>query len=136
MACWVRQPVQCAGTSTPGSSTARSSEQEAGLAFLDDLETRPDQGGPAGGGEFPRLVAGQLQPLLPTELRVDQHRRVEPTRARDAVAPQLLDAIVRASGFRISNGFISPLDLVGIGLASAEEAKQLHDLETAGASAR
>jgi uncharacterized membrane protein len=51
-------------------------------------------------------------------------------------AVPLRDAIVRAGGFRISDGFISPLDLVGIGLVSAEEAKQLHDLETAGASAR
>ena len=51
-------------------------------------------------------------------------------------AVPLRDAIVRAGGFRISDGFISPLDLVGIGLMSAEEAKQLHDLETAAASAQ
>ena len=51
-------------------------------------------------------------------------------------AVPLRDAIARAGGFRISDGFISPLDLVRIGLMSAEEAKQLHDLETAGASAR
>jgi uncharacterized membrane protein len=43
----------------------------------------------------------------------------------------LRDAIARAGGFRISDGFISPLDLVEIGVLSAEEAKQLHDLETA-----
>jgi uncharacterized membrane protein len=48
-------------------------------------------------------------------------------------AVPLRDAIVRAGGFRISDGFISPLDLVGIGLLSAEEAKELHELETAGA---
>jgi hypothetical protein len=35
----------------------------------------------------------------------------------------------------ISDGFISPLDLVEIGLASAEEAEQLHAQETAGAAA-
>jgi len=34
----------------------------------------------------------------------------------------LRDAIARAGGFRISDGFISPLDLVAIGLVSAEEA--------------
>jgi uncharacterized membrane protein len=51
-------------------------------------------------------------------------------------AVPLRDAIARAGGFRLSDGFISPLDLVGIGLLSAEEAKQLHDLETAGASAQ
>src|SRR4051794_38088162 len=33
----------------------------------------------------------------------------------------LRDAVVRASGFRISDGFISPLDLVGIGLVTAED---------------
>jgi uncharacterized membrane protein len=49
-------------------------------------------------------------------------------------AVPLRDAIVRAGGFRISDGFISPLDLVGIGLLTAEEAKELHELETARAS--
>ena len=41
----------------------------------------------------------------------------------------LRDAIARAGGFRLSDGFISPLDLVEIGLVSAEEAKQLHAIE-------
>jgi uncharacterized membrane protein len=49
-------------------------------------------------------------------------------------AVPLRDAIARAGGFRISDGFISPLDLVEIGLVSAEEAKELHDLETTGAA--
>ncbi len=49
-------------------------------------------------------------------------------------AVPLRDAIMRAGGFRISDGFISPLDLVEIGLMEADEAKQLHDLETSGAS--
>ena len=46
-------------------------------------------------------------------------------------AVPLRDAIARAGGFRISDGFISPLDLVEIGLMSAEEAEQLHAQETA-----
>ena len=45
-------------------------------------------------------------------------------------AVPLHDAVVCAGGFRISDGFISPLDLVEIGLLSSDEAK-LHDLETA-----
>ncbi len=45
-------------------------------------------------------------------------------------AVPLRDAIARAGGFRISDGFISPLDLVEIGLMSAEEAKELHAAET------
>ena len=50
-------------------------------------------------------------------------------------AVPLRDAIARAGGFRLADGFISPLDLVGVGLASAEEAKELHDLETSAAAA-
>ena len=46
-------------------------------------------------------------------------------------AVPLRDAIARANGFRISDAFISPLDLVGIGLATAEEAVGLQKLETA-----
>ncbi|HTS96128.1 MAG TPA: hypothetical protein VMI33_05870 [Streptosporangiaceae bacterium] len=49
-------------------------------------------------------------------------------------AVPLRDAIARAGGFRISDGFISPLDLIDVGLMSAEEAKELHDLETAAAA--
>ncbi len=50
-------------------------------------------------------------------------------------AVPLRDAVVRAGGFRISDGFISPLDLVEIGLLTREEAHELHDLETSGSAA-
>jgi uncharacterized membrane protein len=49
-------------------------------------------------------------------------------------AVPLRDAIARAGGFRLSDGFISPLDLVEIGLVSAEEAKELHEMATARAA--
>ena len=49
-------------------------------------------------------------------------------------AVPLRDAIARAGGFRISDGFISPLDLVEIGLLSSQEAQELHAHETAGAN--
>jgi uncharacterized membrane protein len=49
-------------------------------------------------------------------------------------AVPLRDAIGRAGGFRLSDGFISPLDLIEIGLLSAEEANELHQLETADAA--
>jgi uncharacterized membrane protein len=49
-------------------------------------------------------------------------------------AVPLRDAIARAGGFRVSDGFISPLDLVEIGLMTAEEAKDLHTMETSGAA--
>jgi uncharacterized membrane protein len=45
-------------------------------------------------------------------------------------AVPLRDAIARAGGFRLGDGFISPLDLIEIGLVSADDAKDLHDLET------
>jgi uncharacterized membrane protein len=51
-------------------------------------------------------------------------------------AVPLRDAIARANGFRISDGFISPLDLVEIGLMSGEEARELHAMETAAAAPR
>jgi uncharacterized membrane protein len=43
-------------------------------------------------------------------------------------AVPLRDAIARANGFRISDGFISPLDLVAIGLLTAEEAREQEEL--------
>jgi len=49
-------------------------------------------------------------------------------------AVPLRDAIARAGGFRVGDGFISPLDLVGIGLMTAEEARELHEMETAAAA--
>jgi len=47
-------------------------------------------------------------------------------------AVPLRDAIARAGGFRLGDGFVSPFDLVGIGLLTAEEAGRLHDLEAPG----
>ena len=49
-------------------------------------------------------------------------------------AVPLRDAIARAGGFRLSDGFISPLDLVELGLMGAEEAKELHAMETTAAA--
>ena len=50
-------------------------------------------------------------------------------------AVPLRDAIARANGFRIADGFISPLDLVGIGLLSREEAEEHAALEQSSATA-
>jgi uncharacterized membrane protein len=46
------------------------------------------------------------------------------------------DAVMRAGGFRLADGFISPLDLVEIGLATKEEADQLHAHEKTAAATR
>jgi uncharacterized membrane protein len=43
----------------------------------------------------------------------------------------LRDAIAAAGGYRLGDAFISPLDLVEVGLATAEEARRLHDQELA-----
>jgi hypothetical protein len=43
----------------------------------------------------------------------------------------LREAVARSGGYRISDGFISPLDLVEIGLVSAQEAQALLSMETA-----
>jgi uncharacterized membrane protein len=51
-------------------------------------------------------------------------------------AVPLRDAIARAGGYRLADGFISPLDLIEVGLVSAEEAKELHDLETSAAAGK
>ena len=50
-------------------------------------------------------------------------------------AVPLRDAIAKAGGYRISDGFVSPLDLINIGLVTAEEARQLHSLEQAAPAA-
>jgi uncharacterized membrane protein len=49
-------------------------------------------------------------------------------------AVPLRDAVLRAGGFRISDGFISPLDLIALGMVEAEEAQRLHELEAQAAS--
>ena len=49
-------------------------------------------------------------------------------------AVPLRDAIARAGGFRISDGFISPLDLIAIGLVTAEEAAEIHAMEQGSAA--
>jgi uncharacterized membrane protein len=48
-------------------------------------------------------------------------------------AVPLRDAVARAGGFRIADSFISPLDLVLLGMVTAEEANHLHEMENAGA---
>src|SRR5947208_1057804 len=48
-------------------------------------------------------------------------------------AVPLRDAVMRAGGFRISDGFISPPDLVAIGLMTAEEGQAPDELETSNA---
>src|SRR5262249_3307056 len=50
-------------------------------------------------------------------------------------AVPLRDAIARAGGYRVADGMISPYDLLAIGLATAEEAKELQAHEKRAAPA-
>jgi hypothetical protein len=45
-------------------------------------------------------------------------------------AVPLRDAVARVGGYRISDGFISPLDLADAGLLTADEASELDAIET------
>jgi len=46
-------------------------------------------------------------------------------------AVPLRNAVARAGGFRISDGFISPLDLVAVGVIASEEAEAALELDAA-----
>jgi uncharacterized membrane protein len=48
-------------------------------------------------------------------------------------AVPLRDAVARAGGYRLGDGFISPFDLVAIGMLTADEANRLHAMEAPGA---
>jgi hypothetical protein len=60
---------------------------------------------------------------------LERLRETGTVRVIDALAVPLCDAIARAGGFPISDGMISPYDLVAIGLATTEEARQLQQGE-------
>ena len=51
-------------------------------------------------------------------------------------AVPLRDAVMRAGGYRVADGFISPLDLVEIGLMEADEAKDRHAMEKTAAATK
>ena len=42
----------------------------------------------------------------------------------------LRDAVLAAGGVRLADGFVSPLDLIAVGLVTEQEAADLNDLET------
>jgi uncharacterized membrane protein len=50
-----------------------------------------------------------------------------------AVGPR--DAVFRAGGYRVSDGSINPVDLIGVGLVTADEAAAMNTVETASAAA-
>ena len=70
-------------------------------------------------------VLGEIPPDTAAALLLIEHHWAVPLR----------DAIARAGGFRVSDGFISPIDMIAVGLITAEEARELHELETKNAPA-
>jgi uncharacterized membrane protein len=65
-------------------------------------------------------VVGDIPPNTAAALLLIEHHWAVPLR----------DAIARAGGYRIGDAFISPFDLVSIGMLSATEADDLAKLET------
>src|SRR3954453_12584478 len=81
---------------------------ESGAHLLDDVESWDVI------GDIPNVSAAAL-------LLIEHHWAVG-----------LRDAIGRAGGFRIGDTFISPFDLLEVGLVAADEAARLQELQTAG----
>jgi uncharacterized membrane protein len=65
-------------------------------------------------------VVGEIPPNTAAAVLLIEHHWAVPLR----------DAIARAGGFRINDAFISPFDLVAIGMMSAQEAEEVGKLET------
>jgi uncharacterized membrane protein len=65
-------------------------------------------------------VVGEIPPGTAAAVLLIEHHWAVPLR----------DAIARAGGFRLGDAFISPFDLVAIGMLTAEEADDLNKLET------
>ena len=84
-------------------------------------------------GGYDRPTLAQNESAFPPSPRTIEAGRDAVARSHLYPDPDwslLRDAIARAGGYRISDGFISPLDLVEIGLLSSEEAQELHSAAT------
>ena len=87
-----------------------------GMAGEEGAEAGAELGAEAAGGAFDEEDAWDVVAELPNDtagaLILLEHRWAIPLR----------DAVRRAGGFPISDGFIHPLDLVAVGVLAAEEA--------------
>ena len=97
-----------------------------GAAGQDGFEIGAERGAEAvaeRGGVFNEETAWDVLEEIPPDtaglLVLLEHRWAIPLR----------DAIARAGGFRLASEFISPLDLIGLGLVEAEEASALASVE-------
>ena len=107
------------------------------IGALIGLGIEGEEGAEAGAAAGAEAMAEGAQ-LLPEEEAWDVLEEIPNDSAAALIllehhwAVPLRNAIARAGGFRISDGFISPLDLVELGLHTADEANELHALETVG----
>jgi uncharacterized membrane protein len=83
-------------------------------------ETAAESGGRLFSEESAWDVLGDIPNGSAAALIMLEHRWAIPLR----------DAIASAGGFRISDGFVNPLDLIAIGMLSADDARELHAMET------
>jgi uncharacterized membrane protein len=110
---------------------ARAGSKVADLVGL-EIEGESTGTGTGGGGGTPGSDGGEWDVLeeIPRNtaaaLLLIEHRWAAPLR----------DAVVRAGGFRLADGFINPMDLVEIGLVSQQESEELLAMEEAVAGSR
>lgn len=89
------------------------------------------EAGMAAGAEIGAEAVAEGASLIPDDVEWDVIGEIPEDSAAALIllehrwAIPLRDAVARAGGFRIADGFISPLDLVAVGLAAAEEVETL-----------
>ena len=104
------------------------------VAALIGLGIEGEEGFEKGAEVGAKLAAEEGVEVFPDELAWDVLEDIPNDSAAALIllehhwAVPLRDAIARAGGVRLADGIISPLDLVEIGLVTAEEAKELHEM--------
>jgi len=108
----------------------------AKIGALIGLGIAGEEGMEAGAEAGAQAAADEGIDVFPDDAEWDVLADIPPNTAAALIllehhwAVPLRDAIARANGFRVADAYISPLDLVAIGLLAAEEAQELHELET------
>jgi uncharacterized membrane protein len=101
------------GLGAAGPEGMEAGAELGAVAGLDGLDVFKD--------DEPWDVLAEIPPNTAAALILIEHHWAVPLR----------DAIARAGGFRVADAFISPIDLVAVGVMSAEEAKKLGEQEQA-----
>ncbi len=107
----------------------KDADGEIEVLPLGDLSTVGAEGAADGAGVLDEDDAWDVIEEIPNDsaaaLLLIEHHWAVPLR----------NAIARADGFRTSGGLISPLELIAGGLVTAEEAAELHAIETGSSGA-